>query len=204
MKSYPSISTKQLIGHYLYLFDKLDGSNIRIEWSKQKGFYKFGSRNRLIDENTPILGEVIDIFNKSHSKLLHERFLGNKIERAICFGEFYGPSSFAGSHKENEPKKFSLFDISIYKKGFLNPKEFLEFSKGLEQAQLLYEGFLNEEIISKIKTSTLDNMSIEGVVAKAINPKKNGPLMFKIKSQAWLDRLKDKCGNDENLFNKLK
>lgn len=30
---------------YIYAFDKLDGSNIRFEWSRKRGFYKFGTRN---------------------------------------------------------------------------------------------------------------------------------------------------------------
>jgi len=44
MKSYPSIPGKHTNGIPLTVFDKLDGSNIRAEWSKKRGFYKFGTR----------------------------------------------------------------------------------------------------------------------------------------------------------------
>jgi hypothetical protein len=44
MKTYPSIS-RDIVGQPIYAFDKLDGSNIRAEWSKKNGFHKFGSRD---------------------------------------------------------------------------------------------------------------------------------------------------------------
>jgi hypothetical protein len=47
-------------------------------------------------------------------------------------------------------------------------------------------------------------MTFEGVVCKGANDKKTKmPIMFKIKSQAWLDKLKEHCKEDEALFNKL-
>ena len=53
MKSYPTI--EHTVSHDIpvVVFDKLDGSNIRAEWNrKQKKFYKFGSRNVLLDETS--------------------------------------------------------------------------------------------------------------------------------------------------------
>lgn len=50
MKSYPSISKNPLLNKEVYLFDKLDGSNIRAEWGSKQGFHKFGSLTKLIDE----------------------------------------------------------------------------------------------------------------------------------------------------------
>ena len=50
MKQYPSISGK-LVNTKIYAFDKLDGSNIRGTWSKKRGFYKFGTRTQMLDEN---------------------------------------------------------------------------------------------------------------------------------------------------------
>jgi Holliday junction resolvase RusA-like endonuclease len=38
---------------------------------------------------------------------------------------------------------------------------------------------------------------------KAFDDYFNHPIMFKIKSQAWLDKLKEYCKDDETLFNKL-
>lgn len=204
MKTYPSINTNILLDEYVYLFDKLDGSNLRFEWDKKKGFYKFGSRSKLIDQNTPILGEAIDLFMSTHAPILHQRFKERSVEKSICFGEFFGESSFAGQHQKEEAKKILLFDISIHRKGFLNPQDFLELSKEVPSAPLLYEGMLTKEIIHKIKNSLLENMSKEGVIAKINNPKNNGPIMFKIKTYQWLEMLKKKCDGNEELFNKLK
>jgi len=39
VKTYPSIDAKICDGQY-YVFDKLDGSNIRAEWSKKQQLYK--------------------------------------------------------------------------------------------------------------------------------------------------------------------
>jgi len=64
MKSYPTISTK-IKPTQIYAFDKIDGSNIRVEWSDKQGFYKFGSRNRLIDENTYRLGESVNLIKEN-------------------------------------------------------------------------------------------------------------------------------------------
>ena len=50
MKSYRSIPFANKIpeNETFYVFDKLDGSNIRAEWNPKKGFYKFGSRSQLL------------------------------------------------------------------------------------------------------------------------------------------------------------
>ena len=52
MKQYPSIS-HDIRSVQAYAFDKLDGSNIRAEWHPKKGFWKFGSRTRLLGTDQP-------------------------------------------------------------------------------------------------------------------------------------------------------
>jgi len=48
-------------------------------------------------------------------------------------------------------------------------------------------------------------MTSEGVVFKAKHDKKTQqPIMFKLKTQAWYDRLRDFCGDDLALYEKLK
>ena len=65
--------------------------------------------------------------------------------------------------------------------------------------RLLYRGKLNQNIIESIRKSTLEGMTFEGVVCKGTNSGN----MCKIKSQAWLDKLKTKCGNDIQKFEEL-
>ena len=58
MKTYPKMDywNKGKFGEYSYSFIKYDGSNLRFCWNRKRGWYKFGSRNVMIDKNTPILG----------------------------------------------------------------------------------------------------------------------------------------------------
>lgn len=67
MKTYPSIprSTGQSFQEYdAYVFDKLDGSNLRFEWSRKKGWVKYGTRRRLFDTTDPVFGEAITLFHE--------------------------------------------------------------------------------------------------------------------------------------------
>ena len=63
MKTYPSIDGLAKAPHKpCYTFVKYDGSNLRFEWSKKRGWYKFGTRKTMIDQNTPVFGSAIPMF----------------------------------------------------------------------------------------------------------------------------------------------
>ena len=103
MKSYPSISKDIILNENVYIFDKIDGSNIRAEWSKKKGFYKFGTKKCLIDENTPIFGKSIALIKQSYENQLSYVFKKERIvDNVVCFFEFVGSNSFAGWHDEKD------------------------------------------------------------------------------------------------------
>lgn len=201
MKSYPSISKNIQKGLSIYAFAKIDGSNIRAEWSRKRGFYKFGSRNRLLGQDQPIIFKSQEIITNHWSDDLSKIFIKNKWENVICFFEFAGPNSFAGNHQESDDHSVFLIDVNPYKKGILPPKDFLNNFDKLNIAPILYHGTCNEEFVSSVKNGTLNNMPLEGVVCKAKG--KNSPIMFKIKSIAWIDKLKSYCGNDTDKFNRL-
>lgn len=207
MKSYPSIETEIRDGEY-YVFDKLDGSNIRAEWSrKHKGFTKFGSRNVLLDETNQILGPAIPLIKAKYEKVLTEIFISERFEKATCFFEFFGPNSFAGNHEPQDEKNVVLFDIDVFKQGILDPKEFLDLFKdtGVDHAKLLYHGNLTKDFIESVRNGTLEGMTFEGVICKARRQKKfNAPDMIKIKSTSWLEKLKDKYKDDIGMFERLK
>ncbi len=203
MKSYPSISKETRQDLYVYAFDKLDGSNIRAEWNPKKGFYKFGTRTQLIDSNSQF-GKAIPLIKEKYEPDLLNVFKDHKWESVVCFFEFFGPSSFAGSHKQDEQQTVILFDAAPYKHGLLEPQDFIKYFGHLDTAKLLYEGYVDTNLFDQVKQSTLQGMTFEGVVCKSVNDKKTKmPIMFKIKSQAWLDKLKEYCKDDENLFHKL-
>lgn len=203
MKSYPSISKEIRQDLYIYAFDKLDGSNIRAEWNPKKGFYKFGTRTQLIDSQSQF-GKAIPLIKEKYEQDLLNVFKNQKWESVICFFEFFGPSSFAGSHNSEEQQTVVLLDAAPYKHGLLEPADFIKYFGHLDTAKLLYEGHIDVALFDAVKQSTLDGMTFEGVVCKSANDKKTkAPIMFKIKSQAWLNKLKEYCKGDESLFQRL-
>lgn len=201
MKSYPSIDKKFAKKENYYFFDKLDGSNIRAEWSKKKGFYKFGSRNQLINEEHELLGESVLLIKALEDKFT-EIAKKNKIDRFVAFFEYYGENSFAGSH-EDEEHKVVLFDVSLYKKGFMPPSDFIKTFDGIiEIPKLLYIGKPTEPFLESIRNGTLEGMTFEGVIGKRLKGKTTIDY-FKVKNLDWINKLKEKCGTNAALFNRL-
>lgn len=203
MKQYISINDPINWVTPVYAFDKLDGSNIRAEWSaKRCMFYKFGSRTKLIDRNEPIVGESIDLINERFTEKLSTKFLQKKWDSVICFFEFYGKSSFAGKHID-EKHEVSLIDIAPYRRGIIPPDQFVELCDDLDAPKVLYNGLINDHVIGMIRDGILPGMTFEGVVCKYSTHEGKQTKMFKIKSNAWLQRLKERCGSDEELFKRL-
>lgn len=204
MKFYPSITKEIRHDVYIYAFDKLDGSNIRAEWNSKRGFYKFGTRNQLIDEKTLPFGQAIPLIKEKYEKDLTSIFKEQQWKEALCFFEFWGPSSFAGNHNFEETLDVTLIDVNPYKEGILFPADFIKLFGELDIPKICYEGYVTTELFDNVKQSTLKGMTFEGVVCKGANDKATKmPVMFKIKSKAWLDKLKEICKGDDSLFERL-
>ncbi len=205
MKTYPSIDGK-IIGKDVYAFDKLDGSNIRAEWTrKTKSFVKFGSRKRLLGEDQgkiAVAKEMIsDIFLDELSKVFNDQ----RYDRVISFFELYGPNSFAGHHPDDASEfKVTLIDVAPYKKGILPPKEFTKWFSGVDIPPVLYYGKPSDPFVRSVRRSELEGMTYEGVVCKIQHKIGRPHTMFKIKSVAWPLELKDYCDGNEHLYNMLK
>lgn len=205
MKRYPKIFGQINATHDIYAFDKLDGSNIRVEWTRKKGFVKWGTRKQLLSSEQGILTTAIEKINNKYLEDLTNIFKKQRYEKAVCFMEFVGPNSFAGSHHD-APKDIDviLFDISPHKKGMLPANEFLKLCKNLHTPDVLYHGKANARLIEQVENGTLPGMTFEGVVCKGPYVRKTGmPIIFKIKNRAWIDKLKIYCGDDEKLFENL-
>jgi hypothetical protein len=65
VKEYPSIQTGCVQRFRAHIFDKLDGSNLRFEWTKKRGWFKHGTRTRLFDETDPVFGGAIAMFDNA-------------------------------------------------------------------------------------------------------------------------------------------
>ena len=175
MKQYNSIPHFKhgLFGENIYAFDKIDGSNMRFSYSPNKGWYKFGTKGVLIDKNTHLFGEGIDIFVNKYGKDLESIFQKKyqNIGEIVVFGEFFGENSFAGQHQENDIKDIIIFDISLYKRGIIPPKEFLDNFGHLHVPELIYSGKYDMNLVNNVRNNVY-NLS-EGVVCKGSIKNKN-------------------------------
>ena len=193
MKSYPKIPyfNQGIFGQTVWAFDKLDGSNIRCEWNRKRGWYKFGTRNTMISESDEQFGEAITIFLAKYGQDLEKVFRKeySNVESFVVFSEFFGENSFAGLHFD-EPKNAVIFDVNAYKKGFITPRDFIRNFGHLDIPKLVYKGEYNNELIQSIRENHFGLK--EGVICKGVDH--DEVWMTKIKTIEWLERVKNKMG----------
>lgn len=200
MQQYPSISKDIIKDLDYYIFDKLDGSNIRVEYSLKKGFDKFGTRKKLMSDDSGILNLSKDLI-LAKEKEVYDIFKKNKWQDGTLFFEFFGDQSFAGFHAENDNFKVSLIDAHIGKLGYLQPKEYLKAFDSIEMSEFLGIHRLNQNVINDINNGNFEGVTFEGVIGKAFI--RNKVVRCKVKNKAWIDKLKNKCGADEKMFELL-
>lgn len=193
MLQYPSINgaSKAPIGKPCIAFYKYDGSNLRWEWSPKKGWNKFGARKLLFDESDPLYSQAIPLFQgKLGDEIVYRvKQMTKNPERITAFTEFFGKSSFAGWHDPDEEKQLKLFDVFLFKKGFIKPKQFVDMFNDLpECAEVIYQGNLNKQFITDIREGKYP--VFEGVIAKGDD------FMVKIKTLHYYDLLHNKFGEE--------
>lgn len=185
-----------------YAFDKLDGSNLRFEYSHKRGFYKFGTRNTMIDRKSEPFGFAIDLFLSKYEKGITDVFKSKTYRDTlafVCFAELVGGLSEFGQHSFASDKFDTvLFDISAYKKGFISPKPFVDDFQHLGIPRVVHQGKLSREFVEKVKENEFG--LTEGVIFKSTQPiVGHNPYYCKIKTNDWLNRLKNK---DSELYAK--
>ena len=215
MKTYHSIPkyTEEDFGKYIYAFDKIDGSNFKAEWDRKlskktrftNGFAKFGTRGQMIKNASNPFYEGIEIFRDKFAHELDEIFRTHKtfwnIDKITVYGEFFGDNSFAGMHDWKEPHDIYLYDVFLYKKGFLPPSDFIKiFDEEVDCCKKFYQGIFTEEVLKHVEDGDLTQWQYphstqeieEGVVCKGIENQK--VFMFKIKTNKWLSKVKELYG----------
>lgn len=204
MKSFQTI---EYYGDYwglpIIAFDKLDGSNLRFEYSQKRGFYKFGTRNMMIDENHEQFGFAINLFKEKYEEQITHVFKGKEYRNTLsflCFAELIGTKSAFGQHEfNNDIFDVVLFDVSAYKKGLVPPKQFVKDFGPLGIPRVVYEGNLNKELVQRVKSNEF-GLS-EGVICKGVVQTKKGNdniYYCKIKTDDWFSRLR---ANNLELYN---
>lgn len=205
MEEYPTIPKRPHgSASKFWVFDKIDGSNIRAGWSFKNGFNKFGSRKRLLGTDQGILAKA-EYLIKLNEDAFNAVFLNRKlgIRKATCFFEFYGPHSFAGTHQPDDEHIVSLLDIfveeaKVLPPGMLEVRTYLDVvSNQLPKfgfgnfPNLLCIGDINETLYDEVLNGTLNGMTFEGVVCKSSRSKSSlYPTMFKIKNKEWVKQVK--------------
>lgn len=193
MKTYPSIPRDQ--GPFkAHVFDKLDGSNLRFEWTRKQGWCKFGTRKRLFDESDPIFGEALPLFHDTLAGPMHDIAKKERWVKVIIFVEFWGASSLAGRHVPEEPKNLTLFDIAPHKQGILPPREFVKLTRYLPTPK--YFGVYNwgPKLIEDVLEGRFRGVTFEGVVGKAAAG--NEIVMAKAKTKVWKEKIRSMYDTD--------
>lgn len=195
MKQYPSIPywNNGIFGEPVIAFEKLDGTLIRAEWSKKRGFYKFGTKNMMIDYTHPQFGHAIWLLTEFYSGLadVFKSEYGS-VAKFVAFFEFYGSKSFAGLHYPDDPKHITLFDVSQDRRGLIPAKEFIKNFSDYGIPRVVYTGNYNKQLIEDVRKNKFGLE--EGVVCKGVQ--KNRVWMAKIKTNDWLERLKTRSGEE--------
>lgn len=189
MEQYPSIqgSAKAPLNKPCIAFYKYDGSNLRWEWSPKQGWNKFGTRRHLFDASDVQFKQAIPIFMDLMADEIVRRTkdIIRNPQRITAFTEFFGPGSFAGSHVESDEKELRLFDVFLFQKGYVKPKQFVEIYGDMPQAaEIVYEGSLNKQFIMDVKKGKYN--VFEGVIAKGNN------FSVKIKTDEYFRHLRHK------------
>lgn len=194
MKPYPSIF-KLPCEFTAHVFDKLDGSNLRFEWSKKRGWYKYGTRKRMFDESDEVFGEAIPLFHQTLASPIADIAKKEQWQKVVVFAEFWGKESFAGLHVKDDPKRLTLFDVSPHQQGFLPPVKFRKLFEGVVDTPLYLGKYnWNKNFVDRIREEGLEGITLEGVIGKGIV--KNNLVMAKAKTQVWLDKVKDLYKDD--------
>ena len=199
MKAYPSIP-RDFREFDAYVFDKLDGSNIRCEWSRKQKWHKFGTRTQMIDQSSDKYGSAIPLFLSSIAEGVEKAAVDNRWDSVVAFSEFFGQSSIAGMHKEDEDKQIVLFDVSVYKYGILGPKLFLKYfgeNPNIPTPNFIGQHKWNRSFINQVFKNEVEGVTFEGVVGKAGDGKNHNLIMRKAKTNNWIEKVKSIFNSEE-------
>lgn len=194
MKEYPSIPNAkgqkfENLG-LVDVFDKLDGNNLRFEWSKKRGWYKAGSRTQMIDANHEQFGAGVRWFMENTAEWIPTCFK-KAPQKLVVFGEWYGEKSFAGQHEPGDELRFAVFDVCVDNRGFMDPKEFRKtFEGSILTPEWLGQFSWSRQFVDSVFHEQIDGVSFEGVVGKTMS----GSVlkMGKAKTRSWYEKLSEK------------
>ena len=182
-------------------FEKYDGTNVHWEWDRDFGWHSFGPRRdefnltqegiELFAQNHAHLRQSVEVFRNTLAegieKLFREHSNYREFQSFKVFTEFLGPNSFAGLHKEDDPKELRLFDLWAEPLGMIGPKQFAADFGHLHTARIVYEGKVTGKFTEDVRLGKYGVK--EGVVCKG-GAGGVDVWMVKVKTYAYMERLK--------------
>lgn len=210
MKEYPSIPRS--VGNAFrelpdaYVFDKADGSNLRFEWNRKRGWHKFGTRTRLFNQDDWQFGRALPLFQRTLAESLSKIFMAQRWEQCVVFTEHWGPNSFAGTHhapQTNEPldpdetMRLDLIDVAPHRQGLLGPAAFVKLFSDLPSAKFLGRFHWTRGFVERVWRGEIEGITFEGVVGKTGNGKTHDLVMAKAKTKAWVDKVRARYAPEE-------
>ena len=200
---YPKIgSTRNCRAARCVAFEKYDGTNTHWRWERNFGWHAFGTRRdefnlsqdgiQQFATTHARLRECVEVFTHTLADGLARVFRENSaytgFTEIVAFAEFFGPRSFAGLHKEEDPKELRLFDIYAAGFGIIGPKQFAADYGHLYSARVVYEGRLTGRFAEAVREGSYGIN--EGVVCKG-GAGGDDVWMAKIKTYDYMARLKE-------------
>jgi hypothetical protein len=185
----------------LHVFDKIDGSNLRFEWARSDGWFRWGSRHRVVDESHPVFGGALALFHATMAGAIERVARAQGWDALVAFAEFAGPRSLGGQHAPDDPKSLTLFDVAPYRRGLVGPARFrLGHDQrvpvaGLPTPRYLGEHAWDDEFVARVRRGELEGVTFEGVVGKAGDG--HALVMAKAKTEAWVRRIIERYGEEE-------
>jgi len=209
MLEYPSVprSTGQEFREFdAYLFDKLDGSNLRFGYSKKQGWHKFGTRRSMFNETDPLFGRAIPLFKETLSEPLTELARKHNWKSCTVFAEFWGKSTLGGRQTDKDSRVLTVFDIAVENLGLLDPREFMNIAYSSRIAvdnlpRMLGRVRWTRGFVEKVYNGEVDGITHEGVVGKAVEGREL--ILAKAKTKAWIDSIKEMYKEDEKMVERL-
>jgi hypothetical protein len=182
-------------------FEKYDGTNLHWNWDRDFGWHAFGTRRdefnlteaaveRFLQRHAH-LRQCVEVFRASLADgvekvlLVHPSY--GEFQAVTVFTEFLGPNSFAGLHKEDDPKELRLFDVLAEPIGLIGSRRFVADFGRLHTARVVYEGKLTGKFADDVRVGRYG--VAEGVVCKGGSGGAD-VWMVKIKTYAYMERLK--------------
>lgn len=144
--------------------EKIDGTNIRIEWDGHK--VNYGGRTEAASIPANLMNKLVEMFGTDEAEQMFEQKFGET--PVILFGEGYGPKIQNGGNYRKDVS-FILFDVMI--SGNYQPRSSVEdIAKafGIDIVPIIMEGTIQDAVdfVNTSPKSTIGTADMEGVVGR--------------------------------------